>query len=97
MRLIAHANPGDILVLTSTDPEPYALIGELMTTQAQVRGVAGILVDGAVRDLDELAAMGLPDLDAVRARTGRGEGRRRGSSTCRSSSAAPRSGRATSS
>ena len=34
-------------MLTSTDPEPYALIGELMTTQAQVRGVAGILVDGA--------------------------------------------------
>jgi 4-hydroxy-4-methyl-2-oxoglutarate aldolase len=58
--VIAHANPGDILVLTSTDPEPYALIGELMTTQAQVRGVAGILVDGAIRDLDELAAMGLP-------------------------------------
>ena len=58
--VIAHANPGDILVLTSTDPEPYALIGELMTTQAQVRGVAGILVDGAIRDLDELAVMGLP-------------------------------------
>ena len=31
-----------------------------MATQAQARGVAGILVDGAVRDLDELAAMGLP-------------------------------------
>lgn len=58
--IIAHANPGDVLVLTSSEPEPYALIGELMATQAQVRGVAGILVDGAVRDLDEIAAMGLP-------------------------------------
>jgi 4-hydroxy-4-methyl-2-oxoglutarate aldolase len=57
---IAHANPGDVLVFTSAQPEPYALIGELMATQAQTRGVAGILVDGAVRDLDELAAMGLP-------------------------------------
>ena len=37
------------------------------------------------------------DLGAVRARAGRDEGRGRGSSTCRSSSAAPRSGRATSS
>ena len=41
-------------------PRRYALIGELLATQAQVRGVAGILVDGAVRDLDELAAIGLP-------------------------------------
>jgi 4-hydroxy-4-methyl-2-oxoglutarate aldolase len=58
--IIAHANRGDILVLTSTDPEPYALIGDLMATQAQARGVAGILVDGAIRDLDEIAAMGMP-------------------------------------
>jgi 4-hydroxy-4-methyl-2-oxoglutarate aldolase len=57
---IAHASPGDILVLTSSDPAPAALVGELLATQAQVRGVAGILVDGAVRDLDELAALGLP-------------------------------------
>jgi 4-hydroxy-4-methyl-2-oxoglutarate aldolase len=58
--VIAHANPGDILVLTSTEPEPYAFIGELLATQAQKRGVAGLLVDAAVRDLDELAGIGLP-------------------------------------
>lgn len=58
--LIAHANPGDILVLTSAEPAPVALIGELLVTQAKRRGVAGFLVDGAVRDLDELAAIGLP-------------------------------------
>ena len=58
--VVAHANPGDVLVLTSAEPAPIALVGELIATQAQVRGVAGILVDGAVRDLDELAAMGLP-------------------------------------
>ena len=29
-------------------------------TQAQSQGVAGILVDGAVRDLDELVEIGLP-------------------------------------
>jgi 4-hydroxy-4-methyl-2-oxoglutarate aldolase len=57
---VAHANPGDILVLTSDEPAPIALVGELIATQAQVQGVAGILVDGAVRDLDELAAIGLP-------------------------------------
>jgi 4-hydroxy-4-methyl-2-oxoglutarate aldolase len=58
--LIAHAGPGEILVLTSAEPAPVALVGELLVTQAQARGVAGILVDGAVRDLDELAAIGLP-------------------------------------
>ena len=58
--LIAHANRGDVLVLTSVEPAPVALIGDLLATQAQVRGVAGILVDGAVRDVDELEALGLP-------------------------------------
>jgi 4-hydroxy-4-methyl-2-oxoglutarate aldolase len=58
--LIANANPGDILVLTSARPTPHAFIGELLATQAQKRGVAGILVDAAVRDLDALADLGLP-------------------------------------
>ena len=58
--LIADANPRDILVLTSDSPSPRAFLGELIATQAQRRGVAGILVDAAVRDLDELAAIGLP-------------------------------------
>jgi 4-hydroxy-4-methyl-2-oxoglutarate aldolase len=57
---VAHAEPGDVLVLTSSEPTPIALVGELLATQAQIRGVAAILVDGAVRDLDELAAIGLP-------------------------------------
>jgi len=58
--VIAHAQPGDVLVLTSARPTPHAFIGELLATQAQKRGVAGILVDAAVRDVDELAAIGLP-------------------------------------
>ena len=57
--LMVHAvmdqvQPGEILVLTMPEPEPVALIGELLATQAQVRGVAGILVDAAVRDVEEL-------------------------------------------
>ena len=49
-----------MLVLTSVEPAPVALVGDLLATQAQRRGVAGILVDGAVRDFDELVALGLP-------------------------------------
>jgi len=58
--VIAHARPGDILVLTSSEPAPIAFIGELLATQAQKQGVAALLVDAAIRDLDELAAIGLP-------------------------------------
>jgi 4-hydroxy-4-methyl-2-oxoglutarate aldolase len=57
---VAHAAPGDVLVLTSTVPAPVALVGELLATQAEQQGVAGMLVDGAVRDLDELVELGLP-------------------------------------
>jgi 4-hydroxy-4-methyl-2-oxoglutarate aldolase len=55
-----QVQPGEILVLTMPEPEPVALIGELLATQAQVRQVAGILVDAAVRDTEELQALGLP-------------------------------------
>jgi 4-hydroxy-4-methyl-2-oxoglutarate aldolase len=57
---IAHAQPGDVLVLTSSEPGPVALVGELLATQAKVHGVAALLVDGAIRDLEELAELGLP-------------------------------------
>jgi 4-hydroxy-4-methyl-2-oxoglutarate aldolase len=57
---VAQAQPGDVLVLTSVEPAAVALVGELLATQAQRQGVAGILVDGAVRDLDDLREIGLP-------------------------------------
>ena len=57
---VAEARPGEVLVLTMPEPEPVALVGELIATQAQVHGVAALLVDAAVRDLDELRELGLP-------------------------------------
>ena len=57
---VARAKPGDVLVLTMPDPTPVALIGDLLATQALDQGVAAMLVDGAVRDLDELRELGLP-------------------------------------
>ncbi len=47
-------------MLTMPDPEPVALVGELIATQAKARGVAAILVDAAVRDVEELQQLGLP-------------------------------------
>jgi 4-hydroxy-4-methyl-2-oxoglutarate aldolase len=57
---VAHAGPGDVLVLTTPDPAPVALVGDLLATQALDQGVVALLVDGAVRDLEELRELGLP-------------------------------------
>jgi 4-hydroxy-4-methyl-2-oxoglutarate aldolase len=63
--LMAHAvieqvQPGEVLVLSMPEPGPVALVGELLATQVKVRKAAGILVDAAVRDVQELVALGLP-------------------------------------
>jgi len=58
--VMAVVQPGDVLVLTMPEPAPVALVGELLATQAKVRGAAGILVDASVRDADELVELGLP-------------------------------------
>jgi 4-hydroxy-4-methyl-2-oxoglutarate aldolase len=55
-----RAQPGDVLVLTMPRPEPVALVGELLATQAKGRGVVALLIDAAVRDVDELRQLGLP-------------------------------------
>ena len=57
---VAHAKPGDVLVVTMPDPSPVAVVGDLLATQALDQGVAAMLVDAAVRDLDELRELGLP-------------------------------------
>jgi 4-hydroxy-4-methyl-2-oxoglutarate aldolase len=57
---MAHARPGDVIVLTLPEPEPLALVGDLLATQAKAQGVAALLIDAAIRDLDELRELGLP-------------------------------------
>ena len=63
--LMAHAamavlQPGEVLVLVMPREEPIALVGDLLATQAKVRGAAGLLVGAAVRDVEALRALGLP-------------------------------------
>ena len=53
---VAEARAGEVLVLTMPEPAPVALVGELIATQAQVKGVAALLVDAAVRDVEELVS-----------------------------------------
>ena len=58
--VIEQTQPGEVLVLSMPEPRPVALIGELLATQVKVRGAAAILVDAAVRDVEELVRLGLP-------------------------------------
>ena len=57
---IEQIQPGEVLVLTMPEPTPTALIGELLATQVKVRNAAAILVDAAIRDVEELVKLGLP-------------------------------------
>ena len=74
---MAVVQPGEVLVLVMPREEPIALVGDLLATQAKARGVAGMLVGAAVRDIESLHALGLPIWSrfirargAVRAQTG---------------------------
>ncbi len=63
--LMVHAaveqiQPGEVLALSMPEPAAVALFGELLVTQVKVRGAAGILVDAAIRDVEELVKLGLP-------------------------------------
>ena len=105
---VAEAEPGEVLVLTMPEPRPVALVGELLATQAKVAGVAAMLVDAAVRDLEELREVGLPIwaryvrvTRSGEARSGRdrraGRGRGRDASARVTSSCSTRTGRSSSS
>ena len=49
------AQPGDVLVIAAGGSLSRALCGEIMATYAKSRGLAGFIIDGCVRDRDELA------------------------------------------
>ncbi|MFC4012956.1 RraA family protein [Nonomuraea purpurea] len=52
--------PGDVIVVNGGGDESRALIGELIGQRAKNAGVAGFVIDGAVRDAEGLGEMGMP-------------------------------------
>ena len=54
------ARPGDVLVIDAHGEVTNAILGELMTYYAASRGVVGIIVDGAIRDRDDLSGGPIP-------------------------------------
>ena len=59
-RLLETVREGDVIVLVPSEARPVAVIGELMVLQARVRGAVAVLVDGPIRDVDEIVVLGLP-------------------------------------
>lgn len=58
--VMAEVQEGEVIVLTMPEPRPVALVGDLLATQAKAQGAAGMLIDASVRDVEELAELGLP-------------------------------------
>ena len=54
------AQPGDVIVLANKGSMSRALCGEIMSSYAKSRGLAGIIIDGCVRDSYTLSQMDFP-------------------------------------
>ena len=59
-KAIDTAQAGDVIVIDAGGDLQQAIIGEIMTTHARKRGVAGFVVNGAIRDSGPLLAGSYP-------------------------------------
>jgi len=60
MPVLTRAQPGDVMVLACHGALDTAMWGALMSTLCQQIGVAGGIVDGAIRDVDEIRTLDFP-------------------------------------
>ena len=60
VEMIEGSKAGDVGVIVMEDGLDVAAIGGLMATTAKARGMAGMILDGGVRDLAEIRALDLP-------------------------------------
>ena len=58
--MIDNSKPGEVGVIVMEDGLDVAAIGGLMATAAKARGMAGMILDGGMRDVQEIRALGLP-------------------------------------
>jgi 4-hydroxy-4-methyl-2-oxoglutarate aldolase len=57
---VEQCHEGDGLVVTTTSPSVDGMFGDLLATSLRSRGVAGLVIDAGVRDLQELRELGFP-------------------------------------
>ena len=67
---VTRAPVGAVLVADMAGERDYGYWGEVLTTAAEVRGIAGLVIDACVRDCDALAAHGFPVFSTGLALTG---------------------------
>ncbi|MDD3794404.1 MAG: RraA family protein [Lachnospiraceae bacterium] len=51
------AKPGDVIVIDAGGDTRRSIFGELMVTYCRSRGIAGIIVDGSIRDTDAMSKL----------------------------------------
>lgn len=59
-KAIQIARPGDVLVATTEGYYNGGYMGDLMAGSAKARGIAGVAIDGCIRDSAEIIEMGFP-------------------------------------
>jgi RraA family protein len=59
-RALDEAVPGDVLVINGHSEINRAVFGDLLAEICLARGIAAVVIDGAVRDVDEIEGLGLP-------------------------------------
>ncbi|WP_291013551.1 4-carboxy-4-hydroxy-2-oxoadipate aldolase/oxaloacetate decarboxylase [Hydrogenophaga sp.] len=52
--------PGDVVVAACTTDSTDGFFGDLLATSFKARGARGLIIDGGVRDVDELEKIGFP-------------------------------------
>lgn len=66
---VAAANPGDILVVSTgfdvADETQFGYWGEILSEAAKARQLGGLVIDGGVRDVVQLAEIGFPVFSAT--------------------------------
>ncbi|MDN5796469.1 MAG: fumarylacetoacetate hydrolase family protein [Intrasporangium sp.] len=59
-RAFDAVGPGEVIVIEARGEHGAGTLGDVLAIRARVRGAAGIVTDGAVRDHDPVAATGIP-------------------------------------
>lgn len=57
---VAQAKPGEILVVSAQGFKECGVWGDILTLAAKYKQIGGVVIDGSVRDLDGIIALGLP-------------------------------------
>lgn len=59
-RAFDTVGPGEVLVVDARGERGTGTVGDVLALRAKVRGAAGIVTDGGVRDFDAVAEIGIP-------------------------------------